>query len=142
MNLVKKQDGFTLVEIMVAMMVMTLGLVAAAGMQTHAVDENNYANRLSAGITDIEHWMEDIMTRPIMEHDDNISDIFTNENIKDGTWQDDTCSSAPKSHDIEYRVIVGSPMENLTTVQIEVDPTGVGWKNPINITYIRSTRWN
>ncbi len=42
-----RQSGFSLVEVMVAILLLTVGLLALAKMQTQAVASNNYGNQLT-----------------------------------------------------------------------------------------------
>ena len=41
------QEGYTLVELMVGVLILTIGLLALAKMQTQAVASNNYGNQLT-----------------------------------------------------------------------------------------------
>ncbi|MBT8406813.1 MAG: type IV pilus modification protein PilV, partial [Deltaproteobacteria bacterium] len=41
------QSGFSMVEVLVAILLLTVGLLALATMQTQAVASNNYGNKLT-----------------------------------------------------------------------------------------------
>ncbi|XCN71918.1 MAG: prepilin-type N-terminal cleavage/methylation domain-containing protein [Candidatus Electrothrix aestuarii] len=47
----REQDGFTLIETMVAMVIFTIGILALFGMQTAAIKENLAANNITTGAT-------------------------------------------------------------------------------------------
>ena len=42
-----RQSGYSMVEVLVAILLLTVGLLALAKMQTHAVASNNYGNQLT-----------------------------------------------------------------------------------------------
>lgn len=49
--IIKRHDGFTLIETMVAMVIFTIGILALFGMQTAAIKENLAANSITTGAT-------------------------------------------------------------------------------------------
>jgi prepilin-type N-terminal cleavage/methylation domain-containing protein len=51
MRTIKKQKGFTLLELLIAMMLLAIGLLATASMQGTAIHANSLANRLSVATT-------------------------------------------------------------------------------------------
>ncbi|MEI8355716.1 MAG: prepilin-type N-terminal cleavage/methylation domain-containing protein [Deltaproteobacteria bacterium] len=56
----KNQQGFTLIEILVAMTLMVIGLFAVIGMQTFALQANSIANQLSVATSLAGEALEDI----------------------------------------------------------------------------------
>lgn len=60
----KKQDGFTLIEVLIAVSIFAVGLLAVAAMQTSAIRVNSTAGQL----TELSTWgidrLEDLMSRP------------------------------------------------------------------------------
>lgn len=59
-NSLNNQDGFTLVEILVAMTLMVIGLFAVIGMQAVAMQSNSIANQLSVATSLASEALEDI----------------------------------------------------------------------------------
>lgn len=57
------EKGFSLVELLIAISLMAIGLLAAAGMQVTAINSNSFANRLSVATTLAHGVMEDILAR-------------------------------------------------------------------------------
>ena len=64
MKPMKKQDGFTLIEVLIAVSIFAVGLLAVAAMQTSAIRVNSTAGQ----ITELSTWgidrLEDLMSRP------------------------------------------------------------------------------
>lgn len=48
-NIIIRQDGFTLIETMIAMVVFTIGILGLFGMQSAAIKENIAANSITTG---------------------------------------------------------------------------------------------
>jgi prepilin-type N-terminal cleavage/methylation domain-containing protein len=57
---IKKQKGFTLLELLMAMMLLAIGLLATASMQGTAIHANSLSNRLSVATTLAQQVAEEI----------------------------------------------------------------------------------
>jgi type IV pilus assembly protein PilV len=64
-NICRNQQGFTLAELLVALTIFAIGLLAVAGMQVTAIQTNSQANTLTAGTSFAEGVLEEVLTRPI-----------------------------------------------------------------------------
>ncbi len=60
----KKQDGFTLIEVLIALTIFAVGLLAIAAMQTSAIRMNSTGNRLTEFSTVGIDKFEDLMSLP------------------------------------------------------------------------------
>ncbi len=141
------QAGFTLIEVMIALLILVVGLMSAAAMQTQAVSGTNAANRMSERMTVAEQWMEDFMSRTIRPEGELEEDVFFSDLVDySGTWQDALTPYTSIPVKVQYRGITGYPLEGLTTISVMVMPSGLSGmvqeKKKIIIPYIRSTRWN
>ncbi len=141
------ESGFTILEVVIALMILGVGLMSAAAMQTRAVEGTNSANRLTERVAVAEEWIEDLMSRPIRTGEGLVPDtLFTDPDMNDGTWQDGPAPCTSRPLQTQYRATAGYPLENLTTIGITVTPSGVSGeqkeKKRITFSYIRSTRWN
>jgi Tfp pilus assembly protein PilV len=56
-----KESGFTIVEVMIAIMMLVVGLLGVAAMQTKALQANVFAGRVTEGCAVGESWMEWLM---------------------------------------------------------------------------------
>lgn len=65
----QRQKGFTLVEVLIALMVLTIGLLAVASMQTLSVTGNSQAVRTTKAAIWAENTMETLIKRPYQHAD-------------------------------------------------------------------------
>ncbi|CAK8712443.1 hypothetical protein KKHLCK_01460 [Candidatus Electrothrix laxa] len=71
-----RQDGFTLIETMMAMVVFTIGILGLFGMQSSAIKENLLANSITNGST----WAMDRVEQLLnLRYDDSLLDITTDD---------------------------------------------------------------
>lgn len=145
----KAEAGFTLVEVMIAVLVLTVGLMSAAAMQTRAVEGSNAASRMTDRINAAEHWMEDIMARTIVAEGGKTVDGLLSDNCSGSN----ECANgqlfpapAGSSYQVAYRVIPNSPLGSLVTIQVIATPTfgpaDQRQRKQITFSYVRSNRWN
>ena len=87
----KKEDGYTLIEVLIALTIFAVGLLAVAGMQTSAIRMNSIAGKL----TNISTWgMDKIDTGPILVNPVTVEHPVP---FKDGyPTQDDRYNTATK----------------------------------------------
>ena len=71
LNVFDNNQGFTLIEIMIAMVILVIGLLSVAAMQTSATKGNNNANRSTRAFTWCSDRMEVLMSLPYT--DDNLN---------------------------------------------------------------------
>jgi prepilin-type N-terminal cleavage/methylation domain-containing protein len=158
-KLIQQENGFTLVEIMIALLILAGGLMATAYMQTRSVNDGTTSNRLTRRVKSAEDRIEDIYIKDIKPEDikpgsDNPPklDFYTYDpdgyptDMGDGariTIQDNTSPY----YDIEAQALGGKPLKNLTTIQVTLTPKGeksvaATARRTIVLNYIRSTKYN
>lgn len=62
--LLKQESGFTLIEVMIAIIVFSIGLLAVALMQLKAINSNSQAQRLTEGAVQAQQLIEQIKQQP------------------------------------------------------------------------------
>ena len=77
----RNQYGFTLIEVMIAMVVFSVGLLGVATMQINAIGGNSFASGLTEAATIAQDKMEELMA---LDYDDPLLD----DTDGDGTGQD------------------------------------------------------
>jgi type IV pilus modification protein PilV len=158
------QDGFTLIEVMIAMAVFTIGILSLNVMQTSAINGNASANRLTIAST----WAADRVERIFaldyddpaltdrtgdgegedLDHDgvddndngDNVVDANENFGLHHDTaaTADWTDSSPDGLYTIFWNVAVDIPMPATKTIHILVNRNNQGLTKTVTFKYIKS----
>lgn len=131
----KGNQGFTIVELLVALTIFSIGLLALASMQITAIQGNAQANRLSQEASMAQGVMEQILAwKP--------NDARLNSSSSNQTWvfsDGSTTYSETGSSNLSarYTVVANSPLANMATITVNVQgPEGVAtlteYKKTIN----------
>ena len=152
-NLLSTQNGFTLIEAVVAMAILSIGIFALYSMQLTSIDGNARANYLTTASYWVSDKIEDII---LMDYDD------LNDGDGDGTNQDTgpfdgvdddggdfgledvdtlTADGSEVSPDTHYRIFWNvaedQPMDNLKTVRVHVEYVGGGESKIVSMDFIK-----
>jgi len=110
MGTLKKENGYTLIEVLIALTIFAVGLLAVAGMQTAAVRMNSTAGKL----TNLSTWgMDKIEELSTLPYSDPILDSAVNphqEQLGDYT--------------ISWTVIDNNPITNTKNITVTVAGRG------------------
>jgi type IV pilus assembly protein PilV len=119
MGTLKKEAGFTLIEVLIALTIFAVGLLAVAAMQTSAVKMNSSAGKL----TDLSTWgMDKIEELLAMPYSDPWLETAGNPPGNDSAGN--THQEALGDYTISWTVIDDNPVAN--TKNITVTVTGRG----------------
>lgn len=111
MRMLKKQEGFTLIEVLIALTIFAVGLLAVAAMQTTSIRVNSSAGQTTTRITVAEDQMEKFLNMP-----------YTNAALAPGTF---TLPVNADGYVVSYTVTDNLPISNKKTITITVtDPGG------------------
>jgi len=117
MGKLKKEDGFTLIEVLIAITIFAVGLLAVAGMQTSAIRMNSTAGKL----TNLSTWgMDKIEELSALPYSDPLLDSAGNPH-----------QELLEDYTISWTVIDNNPVTN--TKNITVTVTGQGKRADISI---------
>ena len=100
------EAGFTLLEVIIAISILTVGLLAVAGMQTAAIRSNDNAYRVTEATTWAQDRLELLMALP-----------FNDARLTIGTGKADPLATAPAGYTISYDVAVG-PIANTLLITV------------------------
>jgi prepilin-type N-terminal cleavage/methylation domain-containing protein len=101
-----KEAGFTLLEVIVAISILSVGLLAVASMQTAAIRGNDTAYRVTEGVTWAQDRLEYLLALP---YDDPA--------LSPGTDQTDPIGTPTPNYTITYDV-TGGPIANTKRITV------------------------
>ena len=146
-KLIQQENGFTLVEIMIALLILAGGLMATAYMQTRSISDGTTSNRLTRRVKSAEDRIEDFYIKDIKPDTIDENETFYSYDLDDYPEDGvpDTDNTSPY-YDIEAQALGGVPLKNLTTIQVTLTPKGENTaataRRTIVLNYIRSTKYN
>ena len=114
---IDNSSGFTLVEVLIALTIFAIGILAIAGMQITAIKVNSSANVRSVQTDITASILEEILTWPVSSFSDVVDEPWTF-NAGDGTILAGGTYSADYTIDVDYNGI-----NNLILVEVDVQQT-------------------
>lgn len=140
-------EGFTLIEVIVALAVLTIGVLAVNAMQTASVRGNATSQRLTLATT----WGQDITERIISlpyEEFNEAGSPYTMAYFA-ANWKDDDADGAvdnaeegadPEGYQIRWDVTDDNPINNAKRVDVTVDYASPGGARSINFTCVKLSK--
>jgi prepilin-type N-terminal cleavage/methylation domain-containing protein len=148
-----RQAGFTVVEVLVAVVVFAVGLLAIAGMQTQSISQSTFSEQRTVRVTAVSHQAETLIRLPVQANTANnvtVNPIFEEANMC--AYGGETCewsyvdTEDNKPHTVRQRVTQDYPLPNLAMVELEVAPQHASesktLQRTVRIAFVRSLRWN
>lgn len=160
----KANGGFTLIEVMITVGILSIGLLALASMQITAIKDNSFSSNLTEASALAQQKMEELMN--LQYNDDDLADTDgdgTNQDLNDngvdddnyidnndpdkskhdfGLWHDNTVATADHNenqgdYNLFWNVAVDEPFTNTKTIRIIV--TWNGQARRIHFDFIKSS---
>jgi type IV pilus assembly protein PilV len=150
-----KQEGYTLVEILIAITILAFGLLAVATMQVRAIKTNAIASSISQGLTLGQAQVEELMnlaySHPALSDtdgdgtnqdadDDGVDDDGDNFGLSHTVGEAD--NNTPETNDgysIYWNVAVDEPMISSKTVRVIVTWTEKGRNKRIQLDFVKTS---
>jgi prepilin-type N-terminal cleavage/methylation domain-containing protein len=101
--------GFTLIEVLVAMALLSFGLLSIAGMQLVAIQVNSFSHQLGRGTALAQDKVEELLALPF-----NHADLADTTPV--GTYQPYTETSLPPGQSLEWQVDASANNDSKTIV--------------------------
>ena len=120
----KRQEGFTLLEVIVAISILTIGLLAIASMQISAIQGNSLAGSLTKGTSIAQDKIEELLFLPY-------TFTFTHPNLIDNETNGGTHvePNPPSGYAIRWDVTDNFPFGNTKSITVTVTWQDKGvWK--------------
>ncbi len=137
------QQGFSLIEIMIAVTIFTIGILATGAMQMKAVSGNSFASGLTEATTVAQAQMEKLMA--LSYNDSALNDT---DNDKTAGLNDASAATADGSsqytgqtgtvYNIFWNVAVDSPVTNTKQIRIIVKWTAKTSARQITLNFIKA----
>lgn len=102
MRNLKKETGFTLIEVLIAMFLLVTALLGTAAVTTTVINGNAFSNRMTLATTLAQDKMEELLG---MGYGSMSSGSDTQQSVYDRTWT----------------VTPNSPAAGMTTIEVDVD---------------------
>lgn len=126
------EGGFTLLEVIVAVSILTFGLLAVASMQLTAIRGNYNAYNITEGTTVAQDRLEELMGKTYGDSD--LSDPGTGTDGGDGVATTHQDPSPPPGYTISWDVESDNPVANskLITITVQWQDKGVQKQTVLN----------
>ena len=112
--------GFTLIEVLIAMVIIAIGIIALTSMQSMGIKGNASANVMTTGGT----WAADLVEQVFaMEYDD----------VADGSRV-----SSDGNYTVSWTVTEDKPLDDTKKINITVVGNDMGSNRTVNIEYVRA----
>ena len=110
------EKGFTLLEVIVAISILTFGLLAVASMQMTAIRGNYNASNITEATTVAQDRLEDLMGL-----------LYSDPLLDPGNGLSDPAPPSPSGYTVAYDVLDNNPISNtrLVTVTVQWQDKGV-----------------
>ena len=159
MKRVKKDEGYTLIEVLIALGILGFGLMAVATMQVTAIKTNARASSLSQGTTLAQAKAEELMNLPYSAlialdadgdgsnqdadndgNDDDGGNFGLNDTVDGGgnVIADDSELNVNGGYSIYWNVAVNEPAANSSRIRVIVTYTERGKDKRISLDFVQT----
>lgn len=122
----KGERGFTLLEVVIAMSILSIGLLAIASMQLTAVGGNTFAKEMSESVCLAQDKMDELMVIN-----------YSHESLDSGSHGESPFQS---DYDITWEVVDNNPVNNAKLITVSV--TWVDDKGATKTSQLSSIKYN
>ena len=132
------QKGFTLLELLIAISLLAIGLLAVATMQTTAINANVIANKNTSVASLAQEVMEDILSwnpDPTIEPSFSASSANVTYDLDPNTAGNSISLSSAGTYSAQYSITRDPVISGATVTQfVQIDVTVTGGNKTLNLT--------
>ena len=103
---ISREEGFTLIEIMITLVILSIGLLALAGLQISAIKGNSFSRRMTTAVIMAEQTIEQIRSTPYSNIQSQSSSQVVASNMNFHRQVDVTDNTGPSSNTKTVQVTV------------------------------------
>jgi len=122
MNRFNDEQGFTLIEVLIAVAIFSIGILSVNVMQTTSIKGNSAANNITEatkwGVDQMEKFLAMDYANPLLFDDDN-GGVYVLANGSTGT-ADGSTPSLDNTYNIYWNVTDNAPIANTKTIEVIV----------------------
>lgn len=146
--IMKKQSGFTLIEVLVALAVFSVGILAVAAMQVMAIRGSSYSNHLTEAVNVAGDRMETLMN---LQYTSTVTDPLLQELFVDGPAGLDSegvaadqqlppfvSESSNVTYNVSWNIAPNVPVAGSMTVRVIVTWTEGGAQKRMALDFIKA----
>ena len=141
-QLIKDNEGFTIVEVMIALAIFSIGFLAYSGLQISATKANTKSRWLTQAVTCATDRIEQLLDLPYTHADLSADKKHVLPNNADGIDNDsDGRIDEPDesgSLDFEWTVTDDAPLANVKTINITITWSSPYGQNTMNLEYYKA----
>lgn len=115
----RNSEGFTLIEVLIAISILSIGLLAIGSMQTASIRGNSFASRVTDGATIASDRLEKLMALP-----------YTHSELTAGTH---TETDASRGYTVSWDVTNNSPIGETKRITLQVTWNAYGVQKRVSI---------
>jgi prepilin-type N-terminal cleavage/methylation domain-containing protein len=132
--MLREENAFTLVEVLVAMMVLSVALLEMGRMQIVAIQVNVAANRLTQGMHLAQDRIEQLMAIPF-----NAASLVDTSAEDEALWTEYTEPNPPTGYSIRWRVNDQDTFPVTKTVNVFVSWKYLGTTKNVSLSFMKSS---
>lgn len=136
-----RQQGFTLIEVLIAMTLLVIGILAVASMQIASLGGNNLASRVTEATTWVGDEIETIMSRPYTHadlDDDNLNGVAGLDHTDTAGSLADGGPVVQGDFTIFWNVANDTPKADCKTIRVLVRRLDKGVPKTVSFDYLKA----